>query len=46
MTRNENNIDFLYLAIVKNKLQIEKVLCEKSKNCKKNNKFTYIFENL
>ncbi len=44
---NENKIDFLsYLLILKNKLQIEKLLCEKENNHNKFNKFKFIFQNL
>ncbi len=44
---NENKIDFLsYLPILKNKLQIEKLLCEKENNHYKFNKFKFIFEDL
>ncbi len=44
---NENNIYFLsYLPILKNKLQIEKLLCEKENNHNKFNKFKFIFEDL
>ncbi len=44
---NENKIDFLsYLPVLKNKLQIEKVLCAKENNHNKYNKFKFIFEDL
>ncbi len=44
---NENKIDYLsYLPILKNKLQIEKLLCEKENNHNKFNKFKFIFEEL
>ncbi len=44
---NEYKIDFLsYLLILKNKSQIEKVLCAKENNHNKFNKFKFIFEDL
>ncbi len=45
---NENKIDFLsyLLLILKNKQQIEKLLCEKENNYNKFNKFKFIFEDL
>ncbi len=44
---NENKIEILsYLPILKNKLQIKKVLCAKENNDNKFNKFKFIFEDL
>ncbi len=44
---NENKIDFLsYLPILKNRLQIEKVLYAKENNHNKFNKLKFIFEDL
>ncbi len=45
--QNESKIDFLsYLPILKNKLQIEKVLCAKENNHNIFNRFKFIFEDL
>jgi hypothetical protein len=45
--KKNKNIDFLsYLSILKNKLTIEKMICDQKKEYHKFNKFLFIFDNI